>query len=67
MKRFTAFLSHTCFVLSLVLLTLLIVDRFNPSMDFINNDFSKLFLAVLCMVAALLGILVLIQQSRSNR
>ena len=60
-------LSHACIILSLMLLTLLVVDRFNPSMDFINNDISKLMLCILCVLAVLLGILQLVRSRHTNR
>lgn len=67
MKRLLPLLSHACIVLSLVILTLLIVDRYNPSMDFINNDGSKLFILLLCALSTLLAIVILICNRLSNR
>ncbi len=67
MNRLMGLLSHACLVLALMLITLLIVDRFNPSMDFINNDISKLIILALCVFGMVLALLFLIRQRRSNR
>ncbi len=67
MKRWFLLLSHACVVLSLMILTLLVVDRFNPSMDFINNDMSKLFILLLCVFSTLLSLFVLVRDRLSNR
>lgn len=66
MKRLQSILSHICFILSLMLITLLVVDRFNPSMDFINNDLSKLMLLVLCVCAAVLSVLRIVHSHRNR-
>lgn len=67
MNRLMSLLSHACLILAMMLITLLIVDRFNPSMDFINNDISKLLILALCVLGMLLGLLFLIRHHRSNR
>lgn len=67
MNRLMSLLSHACLILAMMLITLLIVDRFNPSMDFINNDISKLIILALCVFGMMLALLFLIRQHRSNR
>ena len=66
MNRLQSILSHLCFILSLMLVTLLIVDRFNPSMDFINNDLCKLLILVLCVGSAVLSVLHLLRSHRNR-
>ena len=66
MKTILTILSHVCTILSLMLLPLLVVDRFNPSMDFVNNDITKLMIAVLCVGAIVLSLLHRIH-TRRNR
>ncbi len=66
MKFILGLLSHLCTILGLMLLPILIVDRFNPSMDFVNNDITKLMVCVLSVCAVLFGILQRIH-SRRNR
>lgn len=41
--------THIRLILSCVLIVFLIVDRLNPSMDFINNDTTKIFIAILAL------------------
>lgn len=60
------FLSHLCLIGTFMVATLLIVDLFNPTMDFINNSITKAVLAVLCAAAAVLAVSVL-TKNRSNR
>jgi len=66
MKAILTLLSHLCTILGLMLIPLLIVDRFNPSMDFINNDITKTMVFALAVAAILLGILQRIY-ARRNR
>ncbi len=67
MNRLISFLSHCSLILAIMLITLTVVDRFNPSMDFINNDISKLFILLLCICVVILALLVLIEQRHRNR
>ena len=64
MKRLPRILAHAAIVLVLVLLTLLLFDYFNPSMDFINNTMTKVMIGVLCVLSFLNAYLVLIATKR---
>lgn len=64
MKRALILLSHACLILVLMLLVLLIVDRFNPVMGFINNDITKLMILALCVIAAVLAVSFLLLRRR---
>ncbi|MBQ7038195.1 MAG: hypothetical protein IJN61_03695 [Clostridia bacterium] len=64
MKRLPRILAHAAIVLILVLLTLLVFDYFNPSMDFINNAMTKVMIGVLCALSFLNAYLVLIATKR---
>lgn len=59
-------LAHAAIILSLVLVTLLIFDYFNPSMDFINNAITKVMIGVLCLLCLLNASLVLIATRRGG-
>ncbi len=59
-------LAHAAIILSLVLVTLLIFDYFNPSMDFINNTIAKVMIGVLCLLCLLNASLVLIATRRGG-
>lgn len=52
-------LAHACVILVLVLLTLLIFDYLNPTMDFINNPIAKGFMVVLCVLSLAVSLLLL--------
>ena len=45
-----AAIPHINIALGIVLLTLLITDRFNRAMNFINNDITKFMLMVFCLL-----------------
>ena len=45
-----ALLPHINIAQGLVILTLLITDRFNRAMNFINNDITKSMLALYCVL-----------------
>lgn len=64
MKRALVLLSHACIILVLMLLVLLVVDRFNPVMGFINNDITKLMILALCVIAAVLAVSFLLLRRR---
>ncbi len=50
---------HGSIVLTLMYVTLLIVDHYNPTMDFINNNVTKALLLVLSLFAVYDAVLVL--------
>ena len=45
-------LTHTTVILSIMFLVFLILDQFNPMMNFIDNDISRWLLALLCLSGA---------------
>ncbi len=59
-------LTHMTLVLSALFLTLLVLDRYNPSMDFIASDVSKIFLLAfaLCALASSLAAAVFLFRER---
>lgn len=57
--RLVKILAHACIVLVLVLLTLLVFDHLNPSMDFINNPYAKVLIALFCLLSFTLAVLFL--------
>ncbi len=59
-------LAHAMIVLTLMLITLLIFDYFNPSMDFINNTMTKAMIGILCLLCLLNAGLVLIATRRGG-
>ena len=52
MNKIYALLRHTTVILSLMFLVFLVLDQFNPMMNFIDNDISRWLLALLCVSGA---------------
>ena len=49
MNKLHAILCHTTVVLSLMFAVFLILDQFNPMMNFIDNNISRGLLGALCL------------------
>lgn len=48
MNKLRELFSHLTVILALMFLTFLVLDQFNPLMNFIDNDISRWLLALLC-------------------
>ena len=48
MRVFQTVLAHLTMVLSLMFLVFLVLDQFNPMMNFVDNDISRWLLGLLC-------------------
>ena len=51
MSKLRFLLSHLTLILALMFLVFLILDQFNPLMNFIDNSVSQLLLALFCASA----------------
>ena len=49
MTKLNLIFAHLTVILSLMFLTFLILDQFNPMMNFVNNAISSWLLAALCV------------------
>lgn len=49
MSKLHTLFSHTMVILALMFLTFLVLDQFNPMMNFIDNDISRWLLTALCL------------------
>ena len=49
MSKIRAVLRHTTVILALMFLVFLVLDQFNPMMNFIDNSISRWLLATLCL------------------
>ena len=49
MNKLHAFLSHATVILALMFIVFLILDQFNPLMNFVDNAISHWLLAALCL------------------
>ena len=65
-KLFARILPHICIVLSLMMITFFVTDRFNRAMAFINNEITKWLLVVLSAVAIAVSVLLIIRQRKDD-
>jgi protein-S-isoprenylcysteine O-methyltransferase Ste14 len=49
MTKLHALLTHLVTILALMFLVFLVLDQFNPLMDFVDNSISRGLLALLCL------------------
>ena len=49
MKKAMILISHIVMILSLMFLVFVILDQFNPMMNFVDNGISRVLLAALCL------------------
>lgn len=64
MKYIGAFFAHGTVIFSLILIVLLVVDRLNPTMDFLGNDMAKLGILLLCVCGLLSSVIHLASAKR---
>ena len=57
MNKAESLLTHLTVILSLMFVVFLILDQFNPMMNFIDNDGSRWLLFALCLSSILRSIL----------
>ncbi len=57
MIKLTSFLSHLTVILSLMFIVFLILDQFNPMMNFVDNSISHWLLGILCACGIIRSIL----------
>lgn len=65
-RLFWRFLTHATILLAALFLTLLVLDQFNPSMDFISSDVSKWFLLAFALCAFISSIITAVLQFRER-
>ena len=49
MSKLRTLFSHLTVILSMMFIVFLILDQFNPMMNFVDNDISRWLLAALCV------------------
>ena len=49
MNKLRGLLSHLTMILALMLMTFLVLDQFNPLMNFTDHPISHVLLAILCI------------------
>ncbi len=67
MKTATTLISHSVMILSLMFLVFVILDQFNPMMNFVNNQISIVLLICLSVLGIAQSILQWMNEERSYR
>ena len=62
MNKIRKLLSHIVFITSAMFVVFLILDRFNPMMEFVSNDISTYILWVFSLSAFVLAIINIVQK-----
>jgi hypothetical protein len=65
-RLFWRFLTHATILLAALFLTLLVLDQYNPSMDFVSSDVSKWFLLAFALCAFISSIITATLQYRER-
>ena len=66
MKRVKVILPHACIVLSLMFMVFLVLDDYNPMMNFLTNSLSSVLLGVFCLISFVNSILVISTTRKSK-
>lgn len=70
MKKFVkalfSLIPHAMIVISLMMITFYITDRYNRAMAFINNDITKALLLVLAVLAIVQSVYVIYSERRKK-
>lgn len=66
MKRVKVILPHAGIVLSLMFMVFLVLDDYNPMMNFLTNSISTVLLGVFCLISFVNSILVISTARRSK-
>lgn len=59
-------LANVCLILSVVLITFTILDRFNPLIGFISSFFSQCLFMILMVSSLILALILIIDFSKKN-
>ena len=66
MTKLRAILRHTTVILGLMFLVFLVLDQFNPMMNFIDNPISRWLLAALCVCGGAQSVMYWIKGGQSH-
>ena len=67
MKKLKSLLTHLTVILSLMFLTFLVLDQFNPMMNFVDNGISRVLLALMCLCGVCGSVLSWKEQGKAGR
>ncbi len=61
-KAVSAVIPHLCIILSCTVLTLLVIDKFNTQMNFIDNEITKGIMIVLTLLTVICSVMLILRQ-----
>ncbi|NTU89542.1 MAG: hypothetical protein HGA54_06525 [Actinobacteria bacterium] len=64
MKTITKILPHITLILAVMFIVFLVLDNYNPTMNFVNNDISVVLLWILCGTALVNALLLMVKERR---
>ncbi|MDF2486837.1 MAG: hypothetical protein K0R46_3005 [Herbinix sp.] len=67
MKRIIRVLPHITIVLSAMFITLWILDQFNPMMNFIDSEISKILLIIFCIFSMITAIVLVAMERKQGK
>ena len=60
------FLPHSTLILSLMMITFFVIDRFNESMAFLNSSITKWLSLFFALLSAILSVLTILQDESKH-
>lgn len=66
MNKLRGLLSHLTMILALMLMTFLVLDQFNPLMNFTDHPISHVLLAILCISGIALHVMYCAAAARNR-
>ena len=58
---------HLCLILSFMMLTLFIIDLFNPSMAFLNSSITKYLLALFSLLSLIPALYMILKEEKGQK
>lgn len=66
MKTLLRFLPHLVLIFSVMMLTFFVIDRINVAMAFLDNDLTKILLAVFSLLAGTLAVIAILKEEKNR-
>ncbi|MFV0465395.1 MAG: hypothetical protein ACK5ML_04915 [Lachnospiraceae bacterium] len=66
MKKVRKIILHALFIIPAILITFLILDNYNPTMNFVNNTITLILLWVFCILSIINSVITMIALRRKN-
>ncbi len=67
MKKIRLLLPHILLILSGIFMTFLVLDRYNPTMDFVGNEISTILFWGFCILTVIQSSLIIASNRKNDR